>query len=84
MNGVTSFNMVTAGNEPSCAFQVLFTPSRQSKLNIDANSNGLFKYKSRFFDAESIDNRVFDMLGRQVYVLKKNNAVLNQEKYLHH
>ncbi|MBP6662679.1 MAG: hypothetical protein KA172_06300, partial [Paludibacter sp.] len=81
LNGVTSFNMVTAGNEPlvpSCSAFLTVASNQNSTLTLGLN--GLSAITPIFSDAENIDNRVFDMLGRQVYILKKNTPYIKSGK----
>ncbi|MBP6356193.1 MAG: hypothetical protein KA303_02760, partial [Paludibacter sp.] len=77
----TSFNMVTAGNEPlvpSCSAFLTVASNQNSTLTLGLN--GLSAITPIFSDAENIDNRVFDMLGRQVYILKKNTPYIKSGK----
>ncbi len=81
LNGTTTFNIVTSGNEPVVpSFSAFLSVATNQNSTLTLNLNGLSGLSPIFSDVEGNDNRVFDMLGRQVYVLKKNTPYIKSGK----
>ncbi|HRZ97270.1 MAG TPA: hypothetical protein P5084_06910 [Paludibacter sp.] len=81
VNGVTAFHLVSNANGPvvpSCSayFSVVTNQSSTTILNL----NGLSAVNQMFTDLKIKDDRVFDLLGRQVNRLKKNTMYIKSGK----
>ncbi len=62
------------------SFSAFLSVATNQNSTLTLNLNGLSGLSPIFSDVEGNDNRVFDMLGRQVYVLKKNTPYIKSGK----
>lgn len=82
--GVTAFYQVSSGAEPTVpSFSAYFSPAVSNQAaTIPVIFNGLNDVTPVSADAKIIDDKVYDLLGRRVYNLKKDAIYIQSGKKL--